>query len=194
MNLQEQVCHNPQCWLSGCAEAGQIVIHSRKERRYRGNRWGTTFSATTQTPFSRIHTPHARVAIVVTLLAFGLDECTVAAWQRRARRQGERVHVHLVQAGTVTLGQVQADALRVRIAPDSCHADARAACDPVAALLVCPDGLIRYPRQALRAFRQPVHTASRGRPRLVLPPGVLIAHAAQRYGIGCQVATAGGGR
>jgi len=56
-----------------------------------------------------------------------------------------------------------------------------AACGPVAALLLCTDGLRSYPRQALRVFRQPVRTASRGRSRLVLPPGVLIAQVIKRY-------------
>jgi len=64
--------------------------------------------------------------IVVTLLAhgcpmqaivaaFGLDERTVADWQRRAGRHCADVHTHLVQAGRVALGQVQADELRVRV-------------------------------------------------------------------------------
>jgi hypothetical protein len=56
-----------------------------------------------------------------------------------------------------------------------------AACGPVAALLLCTDGLVSYPRQALRAFRQSVRTSGRGRPRLVLPAGVLIAQMVKRY-------------
>lgn len=221
MNPQEQVCHNPQCWVYGRLGAGQIVIHSQKERRYKCKRCGTTFSATAETPFYRLHHPQALVVIVVTLLAwgcpvqaivaaFGLDERTVADWQRRAGRQGERVHAHLVQAGAVTLGQVQADELRVRIVGGvvwlamsisvvsrlwlggvvSARRDRAlihaalvrvAACGPVAALLLCTDGLHSYPRQALRVFRQPVRTGERGRPRLVLPAGMLIAQAIKRY-------------
>jgi len=56
-----------------------------------------------------------------------------------------------------------------------------AACGPVATVLVCTDGLASYPRQALRLFRQSVRTGGRGRPRLVLPAGVLIAQAIKRY-------------
>jgi transposase-like protein len=221
MNPHQQVCHNPRCWVYGRSGEGQIVIHSRKEQRYRCKRCGTTFSATRETPFYRLHHPQALVVIVVTLLAFGcpmqaivaafgLDERTVAAWQRRAGRQCERVHQHLVEAGQVRLGQVQADELRVRIVGGvvwlamSLSVASRlwlggaisatrdraliraalvrvAACGPVAALLLCTDGLVSYPRQALRAFRQSVRTSGRGRPRLVLPAGVLIAQMVKRY-------------
>jgi len=48
------------------------------------------------------------------------------------------------------------------------------------AFLLYTDGLRSYPRQALRCFRQSVPTGGRGRPRLVLPPGVLIAQAIKR--------------
>jgi hypothetical protein len=47
--------------------------------------------------------------------AFGLDERTIARWQRESGRQCHRVHEHLVQAGGVLLAQVQADELRVRV-------------------------------------------------------------------------------
>jgi transposase-like protein len=221
MNPQEQVCHNPRCWVYGRAGAGQIVIHSQQEQRYRCKRCGATFSATKETALYRIHHPHTLVVTVVTLLAFGcprqaivaafgLDERTVADWQRGGGRQGERVHRPLVQAGRVTLGQGQADELRVRIRGGivwlamsisvatrlwlggavSATRDRAlirtalmhvAACGPVAALLVCTDGLASYPRQALRVFRQAVHTGRRGRPRLTLPPGVPIAQAIKRY-------------
>jgi transposase-like protein len=221
MNPQEQVCHNPQCWVYGRVGAGQIAIHSRKEQRYRCKRCGKTFSATTDTALYRLHKPHALVVTIVTLLAWGcptqaivaafrLDERTVADWQRRAGRQGERVHGHLVQAGRVSLGQVQADELRVRVVGGvvwlamalsvasrlwlggvvSVTRDRvliRAAltrvrqAGSVAAVLLCTDGLISYPRQALRLFRQPVRTGGRGRPRLVLPDGVLVAQAIKRY-------------
>lgn len=178
-------------------------------------------SATKGTARYRRHKPAARVTIVVTLLAwgcpvqaiiaaFGLDERTVADWQRRAGRQCERVHEQRVQAGRVALGQVQADALRVRIVAGvvwvatgisvrsrrwlsgvvGVTRDRRlirslltrvAACGPAAAMLLCTDGLSSYPRQALRVFRQAVQTGRRGRPRLVLSAGVQIAQAIKRY-------------
>ncbi len=221
MNPHQQVCHNPRCWVYGRQGEGQIVIHSQREQRYRCKRCGTTFSATKDTALYRLHHPHALVVIVVTLLAcgcpvqaivaaFGLDERTVAEWQRRAGRQSERVHTHLVQAGQVALGQVQADELRVRVVGGivwlamSLSVPSRLwlggvvsvtrdraliraallrvrASGTLAAFLLCTDGLRSYPRQALRCFRQPVRTGGRGRPRLILPGGVLIAQAIKRY-------------
>jgi hypothetical protein len=49
------------------------------------------------------------------LVAFALDERTVARWEREAGMQCRRVHEHIVEAGRVKLGQVQADELRVRV-------------------------------------------------------------------------------
>lgn len=126
MNPQAQVCHNPRCWVYGRSGEGHIVTHSQRERRYRCKRCGKTFSATKETAFYRLHKPHDLLVTATTLLAFGcpvqaivvafgLDERTVAAWQRRAGTQCQRVHRQLVQAGRVTLGQVQADELRVRV-------------------------------------------------------------------------------
>jgi hypothetical protein len=38
--------------------------------------------------------------------AFGVDERTVARWEREAGMQSQRVHEHIVEAGRVELGQV----------------------------------------------------------------------------------------
>ena len=142
--------------------------------------------------------------------AFGLDERTVARWQARAGDQCRRVHEHLVQGGRVELGQVQADELRVRavggvlwlasalaipsrlwlggvVSAARDGALIRAllervrACGPIRALLLCTDGLVTYRTQALRVFREPRRTGRRGRPRLVLPDGLLVAQAIKRY-------------
>jgi hypothetical protein len=142
--------------------------------------------------------------------AFGLDERTVARWQARAGEQGRRVHEHLVQAGRVDLSQVQADELRVRaaggvfwlasalavpsrlwlggaVSAQRDRALIRAvlervrASGPTQAILLCTDGLALYARQALDLFRQAQRTGRVGRPRLVLPDGVLVAQAIKRY-------------
>ncbi len=148
--------------------------------------------------------------IQAVVAAFGLDERTVARWQARAGAQCRRVHEHLVQDGRVELGQVQADELRVRavggvlwlasaIAVPSrlwlggavgavrdgalirALLERVRACGPVHAILLCTDGLASYPTQARRVFRAPQRTGRRGRPRLTLPGGLLVAQAIKRY-------------
>ncbi len=95
MDPHRRFCHNTRCWAYGRVGEGHIVIHSQKERRYRCKRCSKTFSETIGgTALYRVHKPHELLTIVVTLLAygcpvlqaivagFGLDERTVARWQR----------------------------------------------------------------------------------------------------------------
>jgi hypothetical protein len=198
-----------------------VVIHSQEERRYRCKRCRRTFAETAGTALYRLRTARDEVVLVVTLLAygcpvqaivaaFGLDERTVARWQARAGAQCRRVHEHLIQAGRVDLGQVQADELRVRsvggvlwlasaiAVPSrlwlggvvSATRDGRLirallervrACGAVQAVLLCTDGLLSYPKQALRLFRVPERTGRRGHPRMLIPAGLLVAQAIKRY-------------
>lgn len=169
----------------------------------------------------RVHKPHELVCVVVTLLAygcpvqaivagFGLDERTVARWQRESGHQCRRLHEHLVEAGGVLLAQVQADELRIRIVGGVLWLASalsvtnrlwlggvvqirrdRAligqlllrvrACGAFEDLLLCTDGLAAYPKQALKVLREPLRTGKRGRPRLLLPEGVMVAQALKRY-------------
>jgi transposase-like protein len=221
MDPQAQSCHNPRCWAYGRAGDGHVVSHSRKERRYRCKRCGKTFSATHGTALYRLHRPVELVVTVVTLLAhgcpiqaivaaFGLAERTVTRWQARGGAQCQRVHEHVVEAGQVELGQVQADELRVRVVGGvRWLASARAgpsrlwlggaissdrdqrliaallrrvgACGSVRRVLLCTDGLASYPSQALRLFREAVRTGQPGRPRLTLPAGLVIAQVIKRH-------------
>jgi hypothetical protein len=221
MNPHEQFCHNERCWAYAGPDEGHIVVHSQKERRYRCKRCSRTFSATKGTALYRLHKPRELFVLVLTLLAhgspvqaivaaFGLDERTVARWQKEAGAQCERVHEHLVEAGRVELGQVQADELRVRtvggvmwlasalevrsrlwlggvISVSRDRELIRAllgrvrACGPVAAVLLCTDGLASYAKQALGIFREAWRTGRVGRPRLILPEGVMIAKVVKRY-------------
>ncbi len=221
MDPRDQFCRNRACRAYGRKGEGHVVIHSRAERRYRCKRCGRTFAETAGTALYRLRTARAEVVLVVTLLAygcpvqaivaaFGLDERTVARWQARAGQQCRRVHEHLVQAGRVELGQVQADEIRVRAVGDvlwlasamvvssrlwlggvvSPTRDARLirsllarvwACGPKQALLLCTDGLLSYPKQALRVFRVPEHTGRSGHPRMLLPAGMLVAQMVKRY-------------
>ena len=221
MNPQEQFCHNQQCWAYGRAGEGHIKIHSQQERRYQCKRCNDTFSATKGTALYRAHKPADAVETVVTLLshgcplqaivaAFGWDERTVRRYQQQAGAQCQRVHEHLVEAGQVELGQVQADELRVRVVGGvvwlatalavgsrlwlggvvSPHRDRHLigallervrACGPTQQMLLCVDGLSSYVSQALKVFREAVHTGKPGRPRLVLPEGVMLAQAVKQY-------------
>src|SRR3712207_4626671 len=58
MDPHKRFCHNERCWAYGRAGEGHIVIHSRKEHRYRFKRCGRTFSATKGTALCRAHNPH----------------------------------------------------------------------------------------------------------------------------------------
>ena len=125
MDPHRQFCHNRRCRAYGRCGEDHIVIHSQKERRYRCKRCGRTFTETKDTAFYRMHKPRWLVLAVMTLLsygcpvqaivvAFGIDERTVARWQRESGSQCRRVHEHLVEAGKVALLQVQADEIRVK--------------------------------------------------------------------------------
>jgi transposase-like protein len=221
MDPHQRFCHNTRCWAYARVGEGHIVIHSQKERRYRCKRCSKTFSETKGTLLYRVHKPHELVSVVVTLLAygcpiqaivagFGLDERTVARWQRESGHQCRRLHEHIVEAGGVLLAQVQADELRIRIVGgvlwlasalsvtnrlwlggvvqirrDRCLIRQLLlrvrACGAFEDLLVCTDGLAAYPKQALKVLREPLRTGKRGRPRLLLPEGLMFAQAVKRY-------------
>ncbi len=222
MNPHERFCHNQDCRAYGREGEGHIVIHSKKERRYRCKRCRRTFTQTTGTALYRLHKPKELVFTVITLLAhgcplqaicaaFGLDERTVARWEREAGMQCQRVHERIVEAGRVEeLGQVQADELRVRVVggvmwlAGALAVESRLwlggvvslsrdrdlirallsrvrACGSVRAVLLCTDGLASYPKQAIHLFREPLRTGKVGRPRLILPEGVMIAQVIKRY-------------
>ncbi len=118
--------------------------------------------------------------------AYGLDERTVAEWQKRAGKQCQQVHQALVAQGKVQAQHVQADEIRakgrqmvvwmalaidatsrlwlagvVSLRRDRRLADrllqqVRACCQRVQALLVCTDGWGAYPNSIMRAFRDKV--------------------------------------
>lgn len=221
MDPHNKFCHNELCWAYGRASEGHIVIHSRVECRYRCKRCKKTFSETKGTALYRVHKPHELVVIVVTLLAygcpvqaivasFGLDERTIARWQRESGHQCRRVHERIVQAGGVLLDHVQADELRIRIMGGvlwlasaisvssrlwlggvvRIRRDRRLirlllqrvrACGAFGSLLLCTDGLSSYPKQALSVLRYPERTGRRGRPRLLLPEGLMVAQVLKQY-------------
>jgi hypothetical protein len=142
--------------------------------------------------------------------AFGLDERTVARWQRESGVQCRRVHQHLIEAGRVALLQVQADEIRVKAVGAvywlasamevrsrlwlggmiSRHRDKELirglllrvrCCGPLEKILLVTDGLSSYKSQALKIFREPIRTGKVGRPKLMLAAGVMVARVIKRY-------------
>jgi transposase-like protein/IS1 family transposase len=124
MDPQTVFCPNSDCPARGRIGAGNIGVHSRKERRYVCHECNKTFAETKGTALYRLRTEAEQVSLVVTLLAHGcpiqaivaafeLDERTVMDWQTRAGQQAERVHERWVEQPR-DLGQVQADEIRVK--------------------------------------------------------------------------------
>ena len=142
--------------------------------------------------------------------AFSLDERTIARWQRESGHQCRRLHEHVIQAGGVLSEHVQADELRIRIVggvlwlASALSVSSRLwlggvvqarrdrglvrsllervrACGAFDALLLCTDGLSSYPKQALKVFSEPLRTGKPGRPRLLLPKGLMVAQVIKRH-------------
>jgi IS1 family transposase len=183
-------------------------IHSYQPQRYRCHTCGKTFSARRGTALEGLRTAEEVVIKVMTLLAygcplqaivhaFGLDERTIADWQKRAGKHCQQVHEALVQQGDVDTQHVQADEIRVKgrkmiawmglaiegstrlwlagvvsVQRDKALADrllqqVRACCRAVQALLICTDGWNAYPQSIKRAFREKVKKTA-GRGRACL--------------------------
>ena len=117
MRPEQVVCPN-----SACSASTRIGVHSHKERRYICHACKRTFADTTGTLLYRLKRPLDLIVLVLTLLAygcpipaliaaFGLDERTIAAWQRKAGQHAKTVQEQLVCQGQLELGQVQADEL-----------------------------------------------------------------------------------
>jgi transposase-like protein len=198
-------CPNRACPARGQRGQGNIGIHSRQDKRFICTECHKTFAATKGTAFYRLRTPAETIALVLTLLAhgcplqalvvaFGLDERTVAAWEARAGRQGQAVQEHLVEQPR-DLGHVQADEIRVKpqggivwmalaimVQPrlwlageSSVHRDMPLIrqliervrrCAAHRPLLCCTDGFVAYIRAIRETFREPQRTGAQGRPRL----------------------------
>lgn len=210
MNPQPTFCPNRDCPSRGKEGAGNLRLHDSLRNRWKCTACKQTFSGNKGTVFYNLKTDPQLVVWVVALLAygcplqaivatFGLDERTVAAWQKRAGQHCQAVHTALVQTPQA-LGQVQADEIRVRCQKRrvvwlamalcvptrlwlggvvSAHRDkylARSlaqkvqACARLGALLVVTDGWSAYQEAFVQAFRSPVFTGQRGRPPLVRWP------------------------
>lgn len=204
MRPEQVVCPN-----SACDASARIGVHSHKQRRYICHACKRTFADTTGTPLYRLKQPLDLVLLVVTLLAygcptpalvaaFGLDERTIAAWQRKAGQHAKRVQQQLVCTGSLELGQVQADELYTKTQAGpvwiatamtvfsrlwlwgaiSWQRDealirpvieqVRASAQPHQPLLFAVDGFKAYVGCILKVFRDPFYTGRRGRPPLIV--------------------------
>jgi transposase-like protein len=212
MDPHSQFCHNPDCTARGQLGLGNIRVHGRKERRYRCTTCGRTFAATRDTAFYRLKKSADLVTIVVTLLchgcpvqaivvAFGLDERTIADWRDRAGRHARQFHEHRVFQGQVELGHVQADELYVKaVARRLWMAMAMAVPSRLwlggvvserrdLTLILAVVGMVRraakgmasYDTAFVRVFRDPVRTGRRGRPRLRAIPGLLLGQVIKHH-------------
>src|SRR6266436_8385825 len=121
MNASKQFCPNMTCSARGQLGAGNISIHGRKRPRYKCHTCGQTFSARRGTALEGLRTAEEVVMKVMILLsygcplqaivhAFGLDERTIADWQKRAGKHCQQVHQAIVEQGKVETHHVQADA------------------------------------------------------------------------------------
>ena len=118
-------CPNLACPARGRIAAGNIVSHGKKRERYKCRMCKRTFSAHQGTMFEGLRKPEELIVIVLTLLsygcppqaavhAFGLDERTVARWQKRAGVPCQHIHEEQVMQGKLDLQHVQADEIRVK--------------------------------------------------------------------------------
>jgi IS1 family transposase len=197
-----------------------MSIHSQKEKRFLCTACRKTFTRTKGTALYRVRTAADTISLVVTLMAHGcplqaivvafrIDERTVAAWVRRAGVQGQAVQEHLVEHPR-DLGQVQADEIRVKkqggivwmalammvrtrlwLAGEvseqrdmtliRCLIERVRRCAAHRPLLVCTDGLVSYIRAIRETFRDPQSSSAPGRPRLHPWRNICIAQVVKRY-------------
>jgi transposase-like protein len=220
MNPTTVFCPNLACPARGQTGQGNIGIHSRKDKRFLCTQCWKTFTATKGTAFYRLRTSAEMVTLVVTLMAygcplqaivvaFGVDERTVANWLRRAGAQSQAVQEHLV-AQPRALGQVQADEIRVKkqggvvwmalammvstrlwLAGEVSEQrdmplirrliERVRTCALPRPTLFCTDGLRSYIRAIRETFRDPVHAGGLGRPRLRSWRNICMAQVVKRY-------------
>ena len=220
MNPTTVFCPNLACPASGQTGQGTIGVHSRKEQRFLCTQCRKTFTTTQGTAFYRLRTSAETVTRVVTwmahgcplqaiVVAFGVEERTVAAWGQRAGVQGHAVQEHVVEHPRA-LGQVQADAIRVKtqggvvwmalammgstrvwlageVSEPRDRTLMRRLLERVRAgalprpRLLCPDGLCSSIRAMRETLRAPVRTGAHGRPRLRPWRNVCLAQVVKRY-------------
>jgi transposase-like protein len=121
-----QFCPHEDCPDYGRMGAGNVTIHSQKEKRYKCNTCNRTFAATYGTPLYRRHHDHQLIAWVISLLGngcpkqaivatFGLDPRTVDDWWESSGQHSQCVHEVTVARNLMDLQQVQMDEIRHKV-------------------------------------------------------------------------------
>jgi hypothetical protein len=149
--------------------------------------------------------------IPAIVFAFGLDERTVADWQRKAGTHAKAIQEQVVCQGQIDVGQVQGDELYVKtqggtvwmatamsvfsrlflwgaLAPQRDTAlvtqvitHVRAAAQVGRPILWAVDGFAAWTSGVLRVFRDPLRTGKRGRPRLVVWADLHVVQVVKQY-------------
>ncbi len=210
------------CPNASCGASGRLGVHSYNERRYKCHGCGKTFAETVGTPLYGLQHPAWLVVVVLSLLAggcplpaivfaFGLDERTVADWQRKAGQHAKAMQAQIVCQGQVDLGQVQGDELYITtqcgtvwmatamsvfsrlflwgaLAPQRDTAlitqvvqHVRAAARVGQPILGAVDGFAAWTTAIRRVFRDPARTGKRGRPPLVMWAELQIVQVVKQY-------------
>ncbi len=190
-------CPNLECPSRGLIGQGNIVSHGSKRPRGKCKTCDKTFSVRKGTALEGIRKPEELFVTVILLLAygcpiqaivhaFGLDERTVASWQRRAGKHCELIHKEKIERGILDLLHVQADEIWIKMRGavvwvalammvstrlwiagevskkrdsdliDHLMEQVRRCCKAMTAVLICTDGFAAYPKSILRAFREKV--------------------------------------
>lgn len=125
MNPKQQFCHEESCHASGQVGQGNIVIHSKADKRYKCKCCGKTFTESKGTAVYGLKKEPELYVTVITLLShgcplqaivatYGLDERTVQSWRVKAGLHCQEVHEHLIGGSQLDVVQVQADEIRVK--------------------------------------------------------------------------------
>src|SRR5260370_28389995 len=117
MDPSKQFCPNSAFSARGRIGAGNICIHCYAPARSCCRTCKKTFSARRGTMMEGLRTAAELVVIIVILLAYGVDERTVADWQKRAGNHCQQVHHALVEQGKVNTHQAEAKELPECAAP-----------------------------------------------------------------------------
>ena len=126
MDTTNQFCPNEDCRDRGRVGAGNIGVHSLKEKRCICHTCNRTFAITHGTPLYRRRLDHELIEWVVSLLAHGCPkQAIVATWRLDPRtvddlwessgEHSQRVHEATVAQNQMDLQQVQMDEIRHKV-------------------------------------------------------------------------------